>query len=573
MSTKVKGVAASKGIKVAKAYKLEELDLSFEEQKNVDIEDELKKLDQALKVSEEQLDEIKKVAEAKLGEDEAEVFEAHKLMLNDPEIQSAIKASIQNEKKDVATSIVEQTDNFIALFENMDNEYFKGRAADIKDVRQRLLANILGKKLPNLATIQEEVIIIAKDLTPSQTSQLNKKITLGFATNIGGRTSHGAILARSLEIPAIVGTGDILEQVKDNDTIILDAIDGIITINPSEEELKEAEEKIENYKKELEILKEYKNKESLTKDGHEVKIVSNIGSPDDLPGVIENGSEGVGLYRTEFLYIQNDHLPTEEEQFEAYKAVLEGVNGGPVVVRTLDIGGDKELPYLKFPEEMNPFLGYRAIRLCLDRTDIFRVQLRALLRASIYGDLHIMFPLISTIDELRAAKEILQEEKENLLKKNVKISDDIKVGMMIEVPSSAVIADLFAKEVDFMSIGTNDLIQYTIAVDRLSEKVLYLYQPYHPAILRLVKNVVDAMEKENKWAGMCGEMASDPIAIVILIGLGLYEFSMSSSAVLPSRMQIAELRRKDVEPHIETILNLSTAGEVEQYVRDHFFKN
>lgn len=566
---KIQGIAASKGIKIAKAYKIEEIDLNFEAQKINNIESEIEKFTNSLESSIHQLDELKNKAIGKLSEEELEVFEAHKLILLDPELKTGVESKIKNDQKDAATASKEQTDLFVSMFESMDDDYFKSRAADVKDVRKRLIANILGFKLPDLTAITDEVIIIAEDLTPSETSQLNKDFTLGFATNIGGRTSHAAIMARSMEIPAIVGTGNILEEVNDGELLILDAIEGTICINPSEEEISLAQEKIEQYEEELKVMQEYKTKESLSLDGKKVELVANIGTPEDLEGVLANGAEGVGLYRTEFLYMNSNELPSEEVQFEAYKKVLETMEEKPVVVRTLDIGGDKELPYLKFPEEMNPFLGYRAIRLCLDRDDIFRVQLRALLRASVYGNLKIMFPMIATLQEFRDAKAMLLEEKEKLISEGIAVSDDIEIGIMVEIPSTAMMADTFAKEVDFFSIGTNDLIQYTMACDRMSDKISYLYQPYNPAILRMVKNVVDAAQKEGKWAGMCGEMASDPVAIVALLGIGLHEFSMSASAILPSRMQISKLSKSEIESHIDTILNLATANDVEEYIKEN----
>lgn len=572
MRKELNGIAASKGVVIAKAYKLEEISLDFAAKQDVVAADEVAKFESALQDSIAQLDEIKAIAATKLGEEEAEVFEAHKAILLDPELKSQVEAKVET-GVDAATAAKEVTDQFITMFESMDNEYFSARAADIKDVRKRLIANILDMKIPSLATINEQVIIIAEDLTPSETSQLNKEYTLGFATNIGGRTSHAAIMARSMEIPAIVGTQSILEDANEGDLIILDAIDGRVIVNPTPEEVVEAKEKEAAYEQEKEMMQQYKDKASVSKDGHHVELVANIGTPNDVEGIINNGGEGVGLYRTEFLYMDATELPSEETQFEAYKSVLEQMKDNkPVVVRTLDIGGDKELPYLQFPEEMNPFLGYRAIRMCLDRDDIFRTQLRALLRASVYGNLKIMFPMIATLAEFRAAKAMLEEEKAKLIAEGVEVNDNIEVGIMVEIPSTAMMADTFAKEVDFFSIGTNDLIQYTMACDRMSEKISYLYQPYNPAILRMVKNVVDAANKEGKWAGMCGEMASDPIAIIMLLGIGLHEFSMSASAILPARMQISELDKAEIEKHIPTILDLTTADEVEEYVKANLMK-
>lgn len=572
MRKELNGIAASKGVVIAKAYKLEEISLDFPAKTDVVAAEELTKFETALNDSITQLDEIKVIAATKLGEEEAEVFEAHKAILLDPELKSQVEAKV-NTDVDAATATKEVTDQFVMMFESMDNEYFAGRAADIKDVRKRLIANILEMKIPSLATINEQVIIVAEDLTPSETSQLNKDYTLGFVTNIGGRTSHAAIMARSMEIPAIVGTQSILEEANEGDTIILDAIDGIVIVNPTAEEIANAEQKAAAYEEEKQMMQEYREKASVSKDGHHVELVANIGTPNDVQGIINNGGEGVGLYRTEFLYMDATELPSEEVQFEAYKSVLEQMKDNkPVVVRTLDIGGDKELPYLQFPEEMNPFLGYRAIRMCLDRDDIFRTQLRALLRASVYGNLKIMFPMIATLGEFRAAKAMLLEEKAKLEAEGVEVNDNIEVGIMVEIPSTAMMADTFAKEVDFFSIGTNDLIQYTMACDRMSEKISYLYQPYNPAILRMVKNVVDAANAEGKWAGMCGEMASDPVAIVILLGLGLHEFSMSASAILPARMQISQLDKTEIEKHLPTILDLTTADEVEAYVRENLMK-
>lgn len=571
-STVKNGIAASKGIAIAKVYKLEEFDLELPVTKTDDIDEEINNFNKALVKTLNQLIDLKESAMGKLSTEELEIFDAHKLIVADPELKTQVENLISSDKLSAFSATKQVTDTFVMIMEMNDDEYFKARAADIKDVRKRLMANILNKKLPNLSEINEEVIVVAEDLTPSETSQLNKEMTLGFATNIGGRTSHSAIMARSLEIPAIVGMKDILENVEHNDIIILDALEGIVIINPTEDEIKLYEKKKNNFMEMKKSLETLKNKETLSIDNHQVELVANIGTPNDIEGVLRNGAEGVGLYRTEFLYMDSNELPSEETQFSAYKKVLESMGEKPVVVRTLDIGGDKELSYLKFPNEMNPFLGYRAIRMCLDRDDIFRVQLRALLRASIFGNLKIMFPMIATIEEFRAAKEILLEEKEKLIQENISVSNDIEIGIMVEVPSTAVMADTFAKEVDFFSIGTNDLIQYTMACDRMSEKISYLYQPYNPAILRLVKNVIDAANEHGKWAGMCGEMASDERAITILLALGLHEFSMSASAILESRYLISNLSKNELEKHVDTILNLSTAKEVQEYVDANILK-
>jgi len=443
----------------------------------------------------------------------------------------------------------------------------KERAADIKDVTKRVLAHLLGVKIPNPGLIAEEVIIIAEDLTPSDTAQLNKDFVKGFTTDIGGRTSHSAIMARSMEIPAVVGTKGASTTIQNGDLIIVDGLNGEVHIQPTPEivkKYKEIHRNLEMQKSEWALLK---NEATITSDGKHVELAANIGSPQDIEGVLANGGEGVGLYRTEFLYMERNELPTEEEQYEAYKRVLESMDGKPVVVRTLDIGGDKQLPYLNMPLEMNPFLGFRAIRLCLEEQDLFRTQLRALLRASSYGNLKIMFPMIATLDEFRSAKALLMEEKQALVESGTAVSDEIEIGIMVEIPSTAILADQFAKEVDFFSIGTNDLIQYTMAADRMNERVSYLYQPYNPAILRLVKMVIDASHQEGKWTGMCGEMAGDEIAIPLLLGLGLDEFSMSASSILKARNQIKQLNQEELIQLAEQALKMRTAEEVVELVK------
>lgn len=424
----------------------------------------------------------------------------------------------------------------------------------------------MGLTIPDLSSISEDSIIVAYDLTPSDTAQLNTFVK-GFATSIGGKTSHSAIMANSLEIPAVVGCGDILSAVEHGDTLILDALDGEVFVNPDEETIKKYEAKAKAYAEEKEALKVLVNAESVTTDGHKVELAGNIGGFKDVEGVLKNGGEGVGLFRTEFLYMDNDHFPTEEEQFEAYKAVLEGMQGRRVVVRTLDIGGDKKLSYFEFPEEMNPFLGYRAIRLCLDRTDIFRTQLRALIRASVYGRLCIMFPMIATVKEFCDAKAIYEEEKAKLIAEGVKVADNIEVGMMVEIPAAAVNADNFAKHADFFSIGTNDLIQYSMAADRMSEHVSYLYQPYNPSVLRLIKMTIDGAHKEGKWAGMCGAMAGEPYAVPLLLGMGLDEFSMSATQILKARKMVNGLSKDEAAKLADEALKLATAEEVLDLVK------
>ncbi|WP_258921744.1 phosphoenolpyruvate--protein phosphotransferase [Heyndrickxia coagulans] len=567
MSTILKGIAASNGIAIAKAYRLVEPDLSFEKRPVQNVSDEMKRFNAAVSESKSELQAIREHAMKALGADKAAIFDAHLLVLEDPELLMPVQDKIRDDQVNAEYALKEVAGMFVTMFEQMDNEYMRERAADIRDVTKRILAHLLKVEIPNPSMISEEVIVIAEDLTPSDTAQLNRQYVKGFATNVGGRTSHSAIMARSLEIPAVVGTKTAIQDIQNGDLVIVDGNSGDVYVNPTPEIVDEYKQKQEQFERQKAEWAKLVNEKSVSKDGHTVELVANIGTPNDLDGVIRNGGEGVGLYRTEFLYMGRDELPSEEVQFEAYKAVLEGLKGKPVVVRTLDIGGDKKLPYLPLPEEMNPFLGFRAIRLCLDRQDIFRTQLRALLRASAYGNLKIMFPMISNLDEFRKAKAILLEEKEKLIQEGVQVADHIEVGIMVEIPSTAVMADLFAKEVDFFSVGTNDLIQYTMAADRMNEHISYLYQPYNPAILRLVKRVIDAAHKEGKWAGMCGEMAGDEIAIPILLGLGLDEFSMSASSILRARSQIRNLNKADMEKLAEDVLNFTTNEEVKEHVK------
>ena len=566
MTFTIKGIAASSGIAIAKAFRLENAELDVTKKSISSPELEVARFDEAIKVSNGELEVIRDHANVELGEDKAAIFSAHILVLNDPELLNPIKDKIKSENVNAEFALNEVASMFVQMFESMDNEYMKERAADIRDVTKRVLAHLLGVKISTPASITEEVIIIAEDLTPSDTAQLNRKYALGFTTDIGGRTSHSAIMARSLEIPAVVGTKEVTSKIQNGTMVIVDGLDGEVIVDPTAEELATYRAKKDKFEQQKLEWAKLKNEPTVTKDGHHVELVANIGTPNDVEGVLNNGGEGVGLYRTEFLYMGRDNFPTEEEQFEAYKSVLENMGEKPVVVRTLDIGGDKELPYLHLPKEMNPFLGYRAIRLCLDRKEIFRTQLRALLRSSVYGNLKIMFPMIATLDEFRAAKAVLLEEKDKLVAENVQVSENIEIGMMVEIPASAVLADQFAKEVDFFSIGTNDLIQYTMAADRMNEQVSYLYQPYNPSILRLVKMVIDAANKEGKWAGMCGEMAGDSVAIPLLVGLGLHEFSMSATSILPARSQMAKLSKADMEKLAEKALSMSTAAEVVELV-------
>lgn len=566
MTKMLKGIAASDGVAVAKAYLLVQPDLSFETVTVEDISAEEARLDAALAASQDELSVIREKAVESLGEEAAAVFDAHLMVLADPEMTGQIKETIRAKQVNAEAALTEVTNMFIAIFEGMDdNPYMQERAADIRDVTKRVLANLLGKKLPNPATIDEESIIVAHDLTPSDTAQLNKKFVKAFVTDIGGRTSHSAIMARTLEIAAVLGTNNITELVKDGDILAVSGITGEVVINPTEEQIAEFKAAGEAYAKQKAEWAQLKDAPTVTADGKHFELAANIGTPKDVEGVNYNGAEAVGLYRTEFLYMDSQDFPTEEDQYEAYKAVLEGMNGKPVVVRTMDIGGDKELPYFDLPKEMNPFLGYRALRISISETgnQMFRTQLRALLRASVHGKLRIMFPMVALLTEFRTAKGILEEEKAKLVAEGVAVADDIEVGIMIEIPAAAMLADQFAKEVDFFSIGTNDLIQYTMAADRMNEQVSYLYQPYNPSILRLINNVIKAAHAEGKWAGMCGEMAGDQTAVPLLVGMGLDEFSMSATSILRTRSLMKKLDTAKMEEYANRALTeCSTMEEV-----------
>lgn len=573
MVDKLKGIAASDGVAVAKAYLLVQPDLSFSKQTVEDTAAEEARIDAALAASSVELKKIRDKSAQSLGEAEAQVFDAHLMVLSDPEMVGQIKENITTNDVNAESALKDVTDMYIGMFEAMDdNAYMKERAADIRDVTKRVMAHLLGVNLPDPSMIDEEVVVVAHDLTPSDTAQLDKKYVKAFVTDIGGRTSHSAIMARSLEIPAIVGSKQITELTHEGDILAVNGIEGDVIINPTAEEIATVKQIGADYAAQKAEWKKLKDATTVTADGKHFELAANIGTPKDLEGVHNNGAEAIGLYRTEFLYMDSPDFPTEDDQFEAYKAVVEGMDGKPVVVRTMDIGGDKELPYLELPKEMNPFLGYRALRISLSALGdgMFRTQLRALLRASIYGNLRIMFPMVATLKEFRAAKGIFEEEKAKLVAEGVKVSDTIQVGIMIEIPAAAVLADKFAKEVDFMSIGTNDLIQYSMAADRMNERVSYLYQPYNPSILRLVKNVIDSAHKEGKWAGMCGEMAGDQTAVPLLVGMGLDEFSMSATSILRTRSLMKRLDTTKMKELADRALNdCDTLEEVVDLVHEY----
>ena len=562
----LKGIAASQGIAIAKVYKLEQPVLNIQKE-DADPDKELAALDAAFKKTVADIEKIKEVASKSLKAEELAIFDAHLTMANDPEFRNMIEEEIRNNKENAAFAAKTVSDQMVGMFEAMEDEYMRGRAADIRDVSFRLMCNLTGLEIPNLATLDKEVIVVAKDLTPSDTGSLNKEYAKGFATEVGDRTSHSAIMARSLEIPAVVGVKGIMDTVKTGDLVILDAINGEVITSPTDAQVEEYKAKAEAFRKEKEALKALKDQPSVSTDGHKVLLVGNIGSPADVEGVLNNGGEGVGLFRTEFLYMKSeDDFPDEDTQFAAYKQVLEGMNGRPVVIRTLDIGGDKKLKYYTFPEEMNPFLGVRAIRFCLQRKDIFRTQLRALLRASVYGHLCIMFPMIATVAEFKEAKGIYDEERAKLIAEGVKVGEDVEVGCMIEIPAAAVLADQLSKYADFFSIGTNDLIQYSMAADRMSQAVSYLYQPLNPSILREVKMTIDGAHKHGRWCGMCGEMAGDELAAPVLLGLGLDEFSMSATSILKARKIINGLNYEEMKKLADQALEMDTMDEVKALV-------
>ena len=566
-----KGTGASPGIAIGKVLVVEHGELEIQKVSISNIEEEVARLDKAVEVSKEELTKVKEKALLELGEHEAEIFEAHLLVLEDPELIDSAKAKIKDEQVNADYALKEIRDMFVGMFESMDNEYMRERAADIKDVTNRIIRHLLGIKIVDLAALEEEVILVAHDLTPSDTATMNKSKVLGFLTDIGGRTSHTAIMARTLEIAAVVGLTDITTKANDGDYIVFNGDTGEVILNPDEETIDKytkLKNEFDEYRKSLELLK---GKPSQTTDKRHVELAGNIGSPNDVEGLIKNDAEGVGLYRTEFLYMdKEDGFPTEEEQYEAYKAVLEGMDNKPIVIRTLDIGGDKELPYFDMEPEMNPFLGYRAIRICLDRKDIFKTQLRALYRASVHGTLRIMFPMISSLEELLAAKEVVAEVKEELKSEGIAYADNVEVGMMIEIPSAAVISDILAKHVDFFSIGTNDLIQYTCAVDRMNQKISSLYNQFNPAVLRLIKTVIDNAHAEGKWVGMCGESAGDQRMIPILLGFGLDEFSMSPISILPARKLITSVSYEDMKKFAGEVLAMGTAEEIKAHVEKTF---
>lgn len=566
----ISGIPASPGIVLGKALVLKEEKIVLDMQKIKDsqVDEEIARFYAGREAAVEQLNSIKERAYQSLGEEKAAIFEGHLMILEDEELEEEIIDYIRSNHVNAAVAANVVIDQQVAILSEIDDEYLKERAGDIRDIGNRLIKNILGMHIVDLGEINEEAILVAYDLTPSETAQLNLDKVLGFVTDIGGRTSHTSIMARSLELPAIVGTNNVTELVNTGDFLILDALNNVVYVNPSQEDiqrLKALQAKLADEKAELAKLKDLP---ALTLDGHRVDVVANIGTIRDIEGAERNGAEGVGLYRTEFLFMDRDQLPTEEEQFIAYKDVVEAMNGNLVILRTMDIGGDKELPYLDLPKEMNPFLGWRAIRIALDRREILNAQLRAVLRASAYGKLAVMFPMIISVEEIRELKSVIEELKVELRNEGKAFDENIQIGVMVETPSAAVNAKFLAKEVDFFSIGTNDLTQYTLAVDRGNELISHLYNPMSPSVLSLIKQVIDASHAEGKWTGMCGELAGDERATVLLLGMGLDEFSMSAISVPRIKKLIRNVNYQDAKLLAEKALQQPTAAEIERLVID-----
>lgn len=569
MAKDVKGIAASDGIGIAPAYLLVDPDLSYDKVKVDDTAAEYARVEKAFQDSIEELTQIKENAKDRLGEEELGVFDAHIAILSDPEMLGQIKDDIENNHTGAEEAVDKVTTAFADMLAAMtDNAYMQERAADVKDVAKRAMSHLLGKQLLNIAGINSPVVIVAHEITPSDTSQMDAKFVKGIVTDLGGRTSHAAIMSRTLRIPAIVGSNEITTSVEHGQMMIVDGLNGDAIIDPSDDQVKEYEAKAEAFKAERAEWAKLVDAPSVSKDGKEFEIAANIGTPDDTEDAVKQGADGVGLFRSEFLYMDNDHMPSEDEQFEAYKKAVVGMNGKPVVVRTMDIGGDKPLDYMPLPKEENPFLGYRAIRICLDRPELFKTQLRALVRASEFGPVSIMFPMIATVAELRQAKAIFEEAKAEVQKDHPGLGDDVKIGMMIEIPLAALNAAQLAKEVDFFSIGTNDLIQYSFAADRGNEAVSYLYQPLNPAFLSLVKHVITSAHENGAKAAMCGEMAGDEMALPLLMGMGLDEYSMSATSILRTRSMMKKLDTKEWAGYVDEIIaNCATVEEVQDFVK------
>ena len=568
-----KGTNASDGIGIGTAVIVEEAELIITRREVNDTEAEVQRFKGALETT---IAETQRMAEdlaARVGEKEAEIMQGHMMLLSDPMLTGEIENSIQNDKVNSEFAIENVCNMYADMFASMGDELMQQRATDMRDIKVRMQRTLMGLQSVDVSALPAGTILVAKDLTPSMTAGINPANVTGIVTELGGRTSHSAILARALEIPAVVAVNGLLDEVKDGDTVVLDGSTGEVYVNPEIEVKAAYEAKREQFLKDKKELEKYIGQPSVTKDGVQVEIVANIGKPEDIDKVLEYDAEGIGLFRTEFLFMDRTAMPTEEEQFEAYKKVAAAMNGKPVIIRTLDIGGDKEIPYMGLEKDENPFLGYRAIRLCLDRKeDIYKPQLRALLRASAFGNIRIMIPLVTCIDEFREAKALIEEIKKELDEKGIAYKKDIQVGIMVETAAASLIADIFAKEADFFSIGTNDLTQYTMSVDRGNKKISYLYSTFNPAVLRSIRHIIACGRETGIMVGMCGEAASDPMMVPLLLAFGLNEFSMSASAVLRTRKLVTGFSIKELQAVAEKAMSFATTAEVEAYMKEFMEK-
>lgn len=564
-----KGTNASAGIGIGKAAIIKEVEMVIRPDKVASVETEVTRFRGALADTVAQTKALEETLATRVGEKEAEIMQGHLMLLADPMLTGEIEEAIKRDSVCSEYAIETTCTTYADVFAAMDDELMQQRATDMRDIKTRLQQTLQGIKPVDIASLPEGSIIVAKDLTPSMTAGINPANVTGIVTELGGKTSHSAILARALEIPAVVAVSNVMDKIEEDDTVVLDGGEGIVIVNPTDEEMKEYTAKRESFLQEMKDLERFKGVPTVTKDGVHIELVANIGNPDDLAKVLEYDGEGVGLFRTEFLFMDRTSMPTEEEQFEAYKKVAEGLSGKPVIIRTLDIGGDKEIPYMGLAKDENPFLGYRAIRLCLDRKeDIYRPQLRALLRASAFGGIKIMIPMITCIDEIREAKALIEDIKNELDRKDIPYNKNIQIGIMVETAAASLMADVFAKEVDFFSIGTNDLTQYTMSVDRGNEKISYLYSTFNPAVLRSIRNIIKCGREAGIMVGMCGEAASDPLMIPLLLAFGLNEFSMSASAILKSRKMITGYSSEELQAVADKAMSFVTAKEVEAYMKE-----
>ena len=564
-----KGTNASAGIGIGKAAIIKEEEMVIRPDKVASVETEVTRLRGALADTVAQTKALEETLATRVGQKEAEIMQGHLMLLADPMLTGEIEEAIKRDSVCSEYAIETTCTTYADVFAAMDDELMQQRATDMRDIKTRLQQVLQGIKPVDIASLPEGSIIVAKDLTPSMTAGINPANVTGIVTELGGKTSHSAILARALEIPAVVAVSNVIDKIADGDTIVLDGSEGIVIVKPTDQEMDEYTAKRESFLQEKKDLERFKGVPTVTKDGVHIELVANIGNPDDLAKVLEYDGEGVGLFRTEFLFMDRTSMPTEEEQFEAYKKVAEGLSGKPVIIRTLDIGGDKEIPYMGLAKDENPFLGYRAIRLCLDRKeDIYRPQLRALLRASAFGGIKIMIPMITCIDEIREAKALIEDIKNELDRKDIAYNKNIQIGIMVETAAASLMADVFAKEVDFFSIGTNDLTQYTMSVDRGNDKISYLYSTFNPAVLRSIRNVIKCGREAGIMVGMCGEAASDPLMIPLLLAFGLNEFSMSASAILKSRKMITEYSTEELLAVADKAMSFVTAKEVEAYMKE-----